>query len=71
MAQIKEVLEIEYKREVKEDYLVIHLFEEGTFYRAYQMSYNLHGGRCPCHCRHGNLRLNSDKILGQRNLFAV
>ena len=38
MAQIKEVLEIEYKREVKEDYLVIHLFEEGTFYRAYQLS---------------------------------
>lgn len=38
MAQIKDVLEIEGKRETLEQCLVIHLFEEGTFYRAYQWS---------------------------------
>lgn len=38
MAQIKDVLEIEGKRETFEQCVVIHLFEEGTFYRAYQWS---------------------------------
>ncbi len=38
MAQIKDVLEIESKRENLEQCAVIHLFEEGTFYRAYQFS---------------------------------
>ena len=38
MAQIKDVLEIESKRETLEQCVVIHLFEEGTFFRAYQWS---------------------------------
>ncbi|MBP3354006.1 MAG: hypothetical protein IJ341_05585 [Bacteroidales bacterium] len=38
MAQLKEVLEIEKSRQTIEDCLVIHLFQEGTFYRAYEMS---------------------------------
>lgn len=38
MAQIKDVLLVEGKRETLEQCVVIHLFEEGTFYRAYQWS---------------------------------
>lgn len=38
MAQIKDVLVIESKRETLEQCSVIHLFEEGSFYRAYQWS---------------------------------
>lgn len=38
MAQIKDVLEIESKRETLDQCVVIHLFEEGTFFRAYQWS---------------------------------
>ena len=38
MAQLTEVLRIEQQRQSVEDYLVIHLFQEGTFYRAYEMS---------------------------------
>ena len=38
MAQLKEVLEIEQTRQTVEECLVIHLFQEGTFYRAYELS---------------------------------
>lgn len=38
MAQIKEILKIEQTRETVEDCLIIHLFQEGTFYRAYELS---------------------------------
>lgn len=38
MAQIKDVLVIESKRDTLEQCVIIHLFEEGSFYRAYQWS---------------------------------
>ena len=34
MAQIKEILQIEKERANMEQWMVIHLFSEGTFYRA-------------------------------------
>ena len=36
MAAIKEILEIEQMRETAEDWRRIHLFLEGSFYRAYE-----------------------------------
>ena len=38
MAAIKEILEIENGRKTAEDWQVIHLFQEGSFYRAYEVS---------------------------------
>ena len=38
MAQLKEILEIEKKREEGGQYSTIYLFPEGTFYRAYEWS---------------------------------
>lgn len=38
MAKIKDVLEIESHRESIEQCRVINLFQEGTFYRAYEWS---------------------------------
>ena len=38
MAAIKEILEIEQSRESAEDWRKIHLFQEGSFYRAYEVS---------------------------------
>jgi hypothetical protein len=38
MAQLKEILEIEKNRKGIEDSLKIYLFQEGTFYRAYEWS---------------------------------
>lgn len=38
MAQIKEILQIEKERANMEQWMVIHLFREGTFYRAYEWS---------------------------------
>lgn len=38
MAQLKEILEIEKSRKGIEDSLKIYLFQEGTFYRAYEWS---------------------------------
>lgn len=38
MATIKEILEIEQMRETAEDWRRIHLFLEGSFYRAYEVS---------------------------------
>lgn len=35
MAGIKDILEIEQERRAPEDWLNIHLFQEGSFYRAY------------------------------------
>ncbi len=38
MAQLKEIMEIERQRTLPEDGNVIHLFQEGSFYRAYEWS---------------------------------
>lgn len=38
MAQLKDILDLESKREERNDYESIHLFPEGTFYRAYEWS---------------------------------
>ncbi len=38
MAAIKEILEIERSRETAADWWKIHLFQEGSFYRAYEVS---------------------------------
>lgn len=38
MSQLKEILQIENERENLEQCSVIHLFREGTFYRAYEWS---------------------------------
>ena len=38
MATIKEIMEIEGARETAEDWRRIHLFQEGSFYRAYEVS---------------------------------
>ena len=38
MASIKEILEFEALRPNSEDRLCVHLFQEGSFYRAYEWS---------------------------------
>lgn len=38
MSQLKEILSIEQEHSSLEQYAVIHLFREGTFYRAYEWS---------------------------------
>ena len=38
MPQIKEILEKERERTTKEQCTVVHLFREGTFFRAYEWS---------------------------------
>ncbi len=38
MAQLKDVFEIELNRDNPHTFGVIHLFPEGTFYRAYEWS---------------------------------
>ena len=38
MSQLKEILEKERERSTMEQCSVIHLFREGTFYRAYEWS---------------------------------
>ena len=38
MSQLKEILSIEQERSSLEQCAVIHLFREGTFYRAYEWS---------------------------------
>ena len=38
MAQLKEIFERESQRGTAESCTVIHLFQEGTFYRAYEWS---------------------------------
>ena len=38
MAGIKEILEFESERNDRERQRVIHLFQEGSFYRAYEWS---------------------------------
>lgn len=38
MAQLKEIIEIDRQRDLSADSNVIHLFQEGSFYRAYEWS---------------------------------
>jgi len=38
MSQLKEILQKEKERDSVEQCMVIHLFREGTFYRAYEWS---------------------------------
>ena len=38
MAGIKDILEIEKDRKTLEDWRKLHLFQEGSFYRAYEVS---------------------------------
>lgn len=38
MPQLKEILEKESQRDSLEQCAIIHLFKEGTFYRAYEWS---------------------------------
>ena len=38
MPGIKDILEIERARNGPSDWLTIHLFQEGSFYRAYEVS---------------------------------
>lgn len=38
MAQIKDIIEVERQRETREQWLTIHLFREGSFFRAYEWS---------------------------------
>ena len=38
MAGIKDILKIEQQRESSDDWTCIHLFQEGSFYRAYEVS---------------------------------
>ena len=38
MSQLKEILEKEHERDDLAQYKIIHLFREGTFYRAYEWS---------------------------------
>ena len=38
MATIKEILEIEFARDSANDWQKIHLFQEGSFYRAFELS---------------------------------
>ena len=38
MSSIKEILSIENSRSKPEDYSVVHLFADGSFYRAYDFS---------------------------------
>ena len=38
MSQLSEILEIEKKRDTAESQCVVNLFQEGTFYRAYEWS---------------------------------
>lgn len=38
MAGIKDILEMERSRQTADDYRKIHIFQEGSFYRAYQFS---------------------------------
>ena len=45
MPQLKEILETERNRPTLEQCSVVHLFREGTFYRAYEWSAWLFRGR--------------------------
>ena len=44
MAKLKEILEVECRSQSADDVRTIHLFAEGTFYRAYEWSAWLSSG---------------------------
>lgn len=58
MAGIKDILEIEQLRETPEDWRRIHLFQEGSFYRAYEVSAWL------CHKRISQFRVTHRHVKG-------
>jgi len=41
MAQIKDIIYVERRRETREQWLTIHLFREGSFFRAWEWSARL------------------------------
>lgn len=63
MAGIKDILEIEQSRETAEDWRRIHLFQEGSFYRAYEVSAWL------CHKHISQFRVTHRHLGLQENLL--
>ncbi len=58
MAGIKDILEIEQERAESKDWLNIHLFQEGSFYRAYEVSAWL------CHTRINEFKVTHRHVKG-------
>jgi len=58
MAAIKEILEIEQARETVAEWWKIHLFQEGSFYRAYEVSARL------CHKHISQFRVTHRHVKG-------
>ena len=64
MAGIKDILEIEQTRETAEDWRRIHLFQEGSFYRAYEVSAWL------CHKHISQFRVTHRHVKGIESTIA-
>lgn len=58
MSGIKDILETEQSRPTAEDWLMIHLFQEGSFYRAYEVSAWL------CHLHVGEFKVTHRHVRG-------
>jgi DNA mismatch repair ATPase MutS len=64
MARIKEILEIEQSRETAAEWRKIHLFQEGSFYRAYEVSAWL------CHKHVSQFRVTHRHVKGIEQTIA-